>query len=162
MEFLMTYGWAILVVLIAIAALAAFGVFDVSIAKTDFTGQMIMNKGTALIEQTDNTVEIAFQNGLNAPITITMVGTINATDSATVCSGSGVGATKLGANGVLTVLDNTTLVRQGDTFLIKWDCGAATGINLGDKFSATMFFDYKSTDTGQTRSISGSVQGEYE
>jgi hypothetical protein len=28
MEFLMTYGWAILIVVIAIAALAAFGVFN--------------------------------------------------------------------------------------------------------------------------------------
>ena len=64
MEFLMTYGWAILVVLLAIGALAAFGVFDMgkySTGQTSFQGQKITNVDDALIDLTGSYVEIAFK-----------------------------------------------------------------------------------------------------
>ena len=65
LEFLMTYGWAILVVLVAIGALAYFGVLSperflpskctlpAGIACTDF-----------LIDGTTNTITVALRNGL--------------------------------------------------------------------------------------------------
>ena len=64
MEFLMTYGWAVLVVLLAIGALAYFGVLSpqkLLPERTVFTAPL-PNVDNAVINAGDNTVEIAFKN----------------------------------------------------------------------------------------------------
>tara|TARA_Y100000031_G_scaffold47194_1_gene53765 strand:+ start:3907 stop:4353 length:447 start_codon:yes stop_codon:yes gene_type:complete len=89
MEFLMTYGWAILVVLAAIAALAYFGVLSPEkilpskcLLETGFT--CISNK----IEPTKST--IIFSNSLGRTVEITSVdigGCSSGTISKTITSG---------------------------------------------------------------------------
>jgi len=72
MEFLMTYGWAILVVLAAIAALAYFGVLS---PETFLPQKCMVETGFTCtghkIQPTQST--IVFSNGIGRSITITSV-----------------------------------------------------------------------------------------
>jgi hypothetical protein len=83
MEFIMTYGWAILVVLVAIAALAYFGVLS--------PGKYLPEKcmpaaGFSCIgsKATATGVELVLQNGLGTEIIVTDIDMPGATG----CSGS--------------------------------------------------------------------------
>ena len=151
MEFLMTYGWAILVVLAAIAALAYFGVLspqNLLPERTTFTAPL-PNVDTALVEA-DGSVEIAFRNNVGVTIGLPLSGT--GTDD---CSAvSEVAGTYNGA-----AITNTTQIPNGAGFLLSWDCTAG---EVGEKFRATLGFDYVNVETGQTRRQTGTVDGKYQ
>ena len=74
MEFLMTYGWALLVVLVAVGMLAYFGVYD---AKSALPDMCIMFPGFTCVEQivdsTNNQIRMNFQNGLGYPMLSTII-----------------------------------------------------------------------------------------
>ena len=171
MEFLMTYGWAILVVLLAIGALAAFGVFDMgkySTGQTSFQGQKITNVDDALIDLGAGYVEIAFKN--NAAVALTMpadgaalVGSLTV-EGVTVCTAPlAVTAQRQLPNGTLeAVVADTTIVRAGENLLVKWTCTDFGTAQVGDMFEASLSFGYTNTETGQTRTITGAVTGKYE
>lgn len=70
MEFLMTYGWALLVVLIAIAALAFFGLLNPS---NFLPERCVIGAGLACIDyrvqpSNNNTVSLIIQNGLGTDL----------------------------------------------------------------------------------------------
>lgn len=160
MEFLMTYGWAILVVLLAIGALAYFGVLDPSRLLPESTTfpAPISNVDRALIDDVENSAEIAFINNLGVAITLPLTGSVTP-DTATTCVYNSVTATYNGA----AVVANVTSIPNGASFLLKIDCDdLATTPALGTKFKADMSFDYTNTQTTQTRSSFGTVQGRYE
>jgi hypothetical protein len=100
MEFLMTYGWAILVVLVAIGALAYFGVLSpdrflpskcqlpAGIACTDF-------RVSAGATPTTGTITIVLRNGLgfdigdsSNPITVSVSGCDNAATPVSISNGN--------------------------------------------------------------------------
>ena len=89
MEFLMTYGWAILVVLAAIAALAYFGVLS---PEKFLPEKCILEPGltcvSSKITSTETTLFVA--NGLGRTITITSVtvGTCTGTFTSQMSSGN--------------------------------------------------------------------------
>lgn len=166
MEFLMTYGWAILVVLLAIGALAAFGVFDMgkySTGQTSFQGQKITNVDDALIDLNGGYVEIAFKNNAAVPITMPLTGNLTP-EGVTVCSGTpAITAERQLPNGTLeTVVADTTIVREGENLLVRWTCTDFGSAQVGDNFEATLNFAYTNTETGQQRTITGAVTGKYE
>lgn len=166
MEFLMTYGWAILVVLLAIGALAAFGVFDMgkySTGQTSFQGQKITNVDDALIDLTNGYVEIAFKNNAAVPITMPLTGSLTP-EGVTVCTGGAtVSAQRQLPNGTLeNVAADSTIVREGENLLVRWTCTDFGSAQVGDIFEAGLSFAYTNTETGQQRTITGSVQGKYE
>ncbi len=161
MEFLMTYGWAILVVLLAIGALAYFGVLDPSRLLPESTTfpAPISNVDNALIDDVTNSAEIALVNNKGVAITLTGDGSVTADPGTTCVYSSPITATYNGA----AVVANTTQIPQGATFLVTFDCDdLGTVPDVGTKFKATMAFDYTNTQTGQTRSHIGTVQGRYE
>jgi hypothetical protein len=82
MEFLMTYGWAILVVLAAIGALAYFGVLSPS---KHIPESCIFKQGIACLDfkVTADTVDIYFQNGYAQDIDVYNV-TIGSCDTADI------------------------------------------------------------------------------
>ena len=82
-EFIMTYGWAILVVLVAIAALAYFGVLSPSRFLPE---QCLFEPGLACIEHSASTtgLTLVLTNSLGKDITITSI-----TDIDGVCSNTG-------------------------------------------------------------------------
>lgn len=136
MEFLMTYGWAILIVVIAVAALAAFGVFSPSnfaqekcLADSP-TGITCNTK--AAVNPTANTIQMAVTNGAGSNVNITDIKTTG--KSCTVSSwdlenstGGSIKYTEIGG---------------GQVFKITVNCNSITG-NL---FKDTFTVDYTDLD----------------
>ncbi|MEK6876243.1 MAG: hypothetical protein AABX63_02440, partial [Nanoarchaeota archaeon] len=140
MEFLMTYGWAILVVLVAIGALAYFGVLSpdkflpakcqlpAGIACTDFKLQS--GSGAA------NTVTVVLRNGMGFDAT-------GVTVAVTDCTGTPVAISL--ANGAQQQIIDTTC-----------------GLTGGSKFSGDVNVSYTNADTGLAHKVQGSITGRAE
>ncbi len=140
MEFLMTYGWAILVVLVAIGALAYFGVLSpdrflpakcqlpAGIACTDFKLQS--GAGAA------NAVTVVLRNGLGFDTTSL---TVTVTD----CTGNPAAISL--ANGAQAQIIDTTC-----------------GLTGGSKFSGEVNVTYTNADTGLTHKVQGAITGRAE
>lgn len=161
MEFLMTYGWAILVVLLAIGALAYFGVLDPSRLLPESTTfpAPISNVDNALIDLTDDSIEVALINNKGVAISLDGNATVDVV-SPTICNGPYSVTMKDNTGTLISVGDS---IPQGTTFLLKIECtGTSASAVIGEKFKATVAFDYTNLQTGQTRSHIGSVQGRYE
>ncbi len=159
MEFLMTYGWAILVVIAAIAALAYFGVLD--------PGRMLPEKcnfaaGTDCIEKpsvdvTTNTVTVALKNSLGHSIiintgnsTVNSTGDCDATDiDAIVYTPEGGSATPIGDDASVTIANR-------GSFVITFACGST--LQAG-RFSDDIAFTYTSVDTGMEHKVVGEIRG---
>lgn len=161
MEFLMTYGWAILVVLAAIAALAYFGVLDPSNLipeKTTFAAPLA-SVDNAEIDLASNSFEIAFRNNVGVSITLPLTGNVTPATT-TTCAAPTVTGTYNNA----PIVADTTVIPNGEGFLLKWDCTdlAAPLPKEGTKFKLdSVSFDYTNQETGQTKKHSGTVQGKY-
>lgn len=138
MEFLMTYGWAILVVLIAIGALAYFGVLNPSrflpesctigpgISCDDF--QILANNlgGTLVI-----------RNGMGSQLTLVSV-TVDDDASAATC--------------ILTCLDCATLDDgEQDTYTLDNGC-SVVGSTAGTKYKGTITFGYTKDTIAHSKS----------
>lgn len=73
LQYLMTYGWAILVIAIVVAALAALGVFSVS----PFGNNCIFSEGFSCSSMTISSTGVAsfmLVNGYSYPVNVTAVG----------------------------------------------------------------------------------------
>ena len=135
MEFLMTYGWAILVVLAAIAALAYFGVLSPDrflpekctlpsgVACLDFTG-------------TNSQVDLVIQNSAGFDMQNVAV-YVNSSTASFACTDAGADA---------TLVDG-----EKDTF-------SCTGLTLpSGKFKGTLSIDYLNAQTSMTHTKSGEL-----
>jgi hypothetical protein len=145
MEYLMTYGWAILIVIIVAAALFALGVFNPSTytqsAPTGFQGFQIPSggfqlKGNATDPQSNLTLQLQNMVGSNINITnvtATYAGTVkyNAVASNTIAPGSAYTATVTGLPAVAP----------------------------GSSYSADVVITYTNLNTGLVFSSSGKVTG---
>lgn len=90
LEFLMTYGWAILVVLIVIGALAYFGVLNPNILVPE---KCTLQTGLACKDYrvTTNMVSLSLQNGMGKGIIISNI-TLNQTGSTGECKNNSIAA----------------------------------------------------------------------
>ncbi|MBU0757967.1 MAG: hypothetical protein KKF44_07895 [Nanoarchaeota archaeon] len=159
MEFLMTYGWAILVVIAAIAALAYFGVLSPE--------KMLPERTTfqAPVPNVDNAivmaggadagyVEIAFKNNVGFTINVTDVYAADG-DCGSV---SATGAEEISVEGAaFTTIPIASTVTNGQGFRIKFRCTPA--LLAGEKFKSDITFKYVNTETMQERPHQGTVQG---
>jgi hypothetical protein len=148
MEFLMTYGWAILVVIAAIAVLAASGLLDLSRympERCDFPIDMPC-EGKASVSSRE--VRLAVRNSLDTAITINGVGV-----SGTVCPGL-----PLVAEGVSGDLQNSSWgnlsVAKQEIFRIQVNCSLTTG----DTFDQTVFINYTRADNGIIYPLAGDIK----
>ncbi len=159
MEFLMTYGWAILVVLLAIGALAYFGVLSpqkLLPERTTFTAP-IANLDNAVVSLADNSIEIAFKNNKGVAITLPLTGNVSPA-TGVECNNPVITGTYSGA----PIVADTTQIPNGGTFLLKWDCDPSSlNPTVGDKFKAELTVDYTNVETTQTITHTGSVDGKY-
>ena len=160
MEFLMTYGWALLVVLIVIAALAFFGLLNPSrylpekctlgpgLTCVDFsarTNDSDESKFEGDVDISKDTVTILLNNGIGT----TMYNVVLSLDSC----GNGslddeevgsLGATYLFADdGGATPVNgwNVSSIPSGDTFKFEFPCG---GMIPKNKFKSEMSLSYES------------------
>lgn len=153
MEFLMTYGWAILVVLAAIGALAYFGVLSpekLVPERTTFTAPFPSSEA-AVVSLSGKTVEVALTNNYGQTVTLLNTGE-NGTEDCT-------NPTLKVFNTTSSAYEDTSIdLRNGDTFLIQYTCAVFTG-NVGDRFETELTFAY-TTPSGLTHTHSGTVSGQ--
>jgi hypothetical protein len=132
MEFLMTYGWAILVVLAAIATLAYFGV----LSPDRFLPQKCsMAPGIDCAEHkiTPNSITIALRNGMGKHINITHI-------TVGTCSWSPANQT----------------FNNGDLRIFNSGAVCSNGV-VGDRFRGDIVVSYVDRQTGIAKSTDGSV-----
>ena len=136
MEFLMTYGWAILVVLAAIAALAYFGVLS---PEKFLPEKCILQPGIACISHKVQPTQITLviSNGLGRTITIDSI-------DVSGCSGA---------------FSETMLSGTDHTFTIGGSCN--NGI-AKDKFKGDITLTYTEKDTNLTKTSYGNLNTKVE
>jgi len=135
MEFLMTYGWAILVVLIAIGALAYFGVLN---PERFLPEKCLIASGSGLFCDDYNAVSgagitIRIKNILTEDVTITSV---VVTDPSITCSFSG----------------STTITPDSTSDFLA----ACVGLTSGQKIKGDISINYNKV-SGLSRTTSGSL-----
>ena len=134
MEFLMTYGWAILVVLLAIAALAYFGVLNPGkyLPSSCTFNQPGLSCIDFKVDGTANTVTLVIQNGMGQDL-----------NSINVSVG--------GACNGWTAGDGSLTDTEKETFIIT-NCGDITG----SKFNEDITVSYTSGE-GISHTITGTI-----
>ena len=133
-EFLMTYGWMIIVVVVAIAALAYFGVFDVSKnrpSKCTADGGMFCS-GTSVGTYS---VTVVFINNLQKDIIIK-----NITTDACISGDSWV---CLGTSCNKTLFDHNLILKNDQTATIKTLCTNA----IVERDESILTLDYTNFDS---------------
>ena len=138
MEFLMTYGWAILIVVIAVAALAGFGLFDTNrfVQDTCNSGSatgVVCTTNTVAVDTTAGTVDMALSNGAQARINITDV-------SGSTCTVSNWDVLNSAGTSI-----KGQAINDGDKFVVRATC--SNGIS-GKKFEDTFTVKYNDLDSG--------------
>jgi len=130
LEFMMTYGWAILVVLVAISALAYFGVLS---PDKFLPSRCTLQAGIACLDHkaTTTSLTVVLQNSLGYDITVDSI-------KAGKCTPSASQGTI--ANGAKTNVINLVCVNTGTT-----------------KYSEELNVTYTVTDTGITHVNRGQV-----
>ena len=145
MEYLMTYGWAILIVIIVAAALYALGIFDPSTwtgdRATGFTniGAPASGAWLATASDTENNFQINLQNNLPSRVNITGV----------TVDGIGTGCT-------IPAPANITAI--GGAINLAGNCSNPTA----GSYTATVTITYNNIDTGldgfvEKGTITGSI-----
>lgn len=169
MEFLMTYGWAIVVVLAAIGALAYFGVLSpqkLLPARTVFPAP-IPSVDNAVVSASGKSVSIAFRN--NKGTTITLPGVTAAVPAADFVLGTGTifctaGTITLTGTYNGAAIATNTAIPNGAPFILTWTCSGTTdpAYTVGNKLDVdSLSFNYVNTDTTQTLSQTGSIQSTF-
>ena len=130
LEFIMTYGWAILVVLVAIAALAYFGVLSPS---QFLPNRCTFQSGIACLDfkATASSLVVVVKNSLGFDITVDTV-------KANQC-------TALGSQG--------TVKNGADPITITF----STCTNIGSKYSGPVNITYTIIDTGVQHINQGTI-----
>jgi len=146
MEFLMTYGWAILAAIIAIGVLAYFGVFSpgqfapsAAIVNPPFYANGWDVTGSAAGDD----VSLELQNNGGETLTLTSV----AINSATVAG-----------TGVICVSDTSFAapVTAGNLIVATLNCGDLTG-NSGDTFKGNIVISYTKAGSSLTLTSTGTI-----
>jgi uncharacterized protein (UPF0333 family) len=153
MEFLMTYGWAILVVIAAIAALAYFGVLDPARLlpeRCQFpAGMDCIDKASI----TSTSLTMALRNNLGFPATVSAA-TGTAGKGCTGTASVAVGA----SNSTFVDLTNyTAYVANNEVYKVQIVC---SGLQVGDKFDDDKItVTYTNSESGLQNNAVGSVRG---
>ncbi|MBS3168404.1 hypothetical protein J4216_04720 [Candidatus Woesearchaeota archaeon] len=145
MEFLMTYGWAILVVLIAIGALVYFGVISPERFVQDnctLTPPLSCSElgDFAAFRADTNNVRVRVNNGAGATVNLQSV-TLTETDGNTC-----------------TRLDNATSVNSGAELEVRFTCNDVTAASaVGTRFTGDLDIIYSLTGGSYNQTSNGKV-----
>lgn len=147
MEFLMTYGWAILVVLAAIGALAYFGVLSPDRFLPD---KCTISPPFSCTEYkiTESDLQLGVQNNAGvgmSEVTVSVVGDCTAvyTTSGTTGNGDMVGGGQL------------------NNSVFSSDCVLGAG-KAGNKFKANILIEYQKDGEGVKHNTTGTIQARIE
>jgi len=141
MEFLMTYGWAILVVLVAVGALAYFGVLNPGrfLPSSCTIGPGLACGEFKVSSNGSNNVDIYVRNGLGKNI-----------QSVSMSLASNAGGSCTG-----TVTPNN--ITDGNQDLFTFTCADAASANTGDRFKATITFSYTAAGESLSHTMTGDI-----
>ncbi len=150
MEFLMTYGWAILVVLAAIAALAYFGVLSPSkMLPQTVTGFTALTPlGSPAGDKASGAIYISLKN--NAGSTINITGGSYSSDACT--TGANVYFCDIGNT---SCTDTNKLLENGEEFTVIIHCTALQNV---DRDKGDLTINYIPTSTKIPNKEQGTVQ----
>jgi hypothetical protein len=150
MEYLMTYGWAILIISVALVSLYALGLFNPAsfthtscIFPADFSClNSYLSTGGAFM--------INIEQSTQAPINVTAIG-CNSNDSAThmISFVSNQIYLQIGSN--VTISGNSTATLQ------CWDNGTVVNAKPGSVFNGYVILNYTNTETGFPHTVSAIV-----
>lgn len=143
LEFLMTYGWAFLVILIMIGALAYFGVLSPSKFLPE---RCTLTTGLTCTDYklTETTVDLKVTNNLGMTINITEFAVADASGVYT-CTGTQTVTT----GGVSADLSTDELgIPDGASFDLDLDTCSGGGIALGNKFKVVPTITYYDPRSG--------------
>ncbi len=163
LEFLMTYGWAFLVILIMIGALAYFGVLSPTkfLPERCTLGSQFLCKDYLIdYDSTTSTVDVTvkLQNNLGQAIyvnnTMTNVTSLEGFGSCTIAVYDSTRATNIGADGA-----TPAAISDGGYFVVSAaNCASLGGMTEGSKYKlAVDIVYYAATSSG---AFSHTVQGE--
>jgi hypothetical protein len=142
MEFLMTYGWAILVVLVAIGALAYFGVLNPG---KFLPSSCTIGPGLACGEfkvtnaATDN-VDVYVRNGIGKSIQNVSM-TLNSAAAGACVAGTA----------------NSTTIIDGAQQRYQFSCVDADNAAVGDRFKAVLTFVYVASGETMSHTMTGDI-----
>ena len=158
MEFLMTYGWAILVVLIAIGALAYFGVLNPSrFLPQKCTFSAGVSCGDFILSAGGDTLKLALTNNLGEGVLVTAITATNV-DTGTACDVTDLVVTapgyswQDGARMDGTALANQLQIGTGTCF---------ANLQNGQRYRVKMTIVY-SGSSGISHTVEGEITGRAE
>lgn len=167
MEYLMTYGWAILVVMVVGIAMWRLGIFNMggaTVTSTGFAKIKPQLAGTGL--SADGTFTGTFTNGLGTKITVTGVRISEGGGGGILCcshTGAGGGCANDGITPDFADYGNGLVkVSGGENFpIVIGNCGTGTS---GQVYSVLVEIDYNVSIGTQTvdHTDSGTIRGPYE
>ncbi len=157
LEFLMTYGWAFLVILIMIGALAYFGVLSPNKflpERCNFGSQFLCKDYQMEIDASGNAVlELQLQNNLGQAAVISAV---------TISSPEGLSctvSTVSDSDGTNALNDESNPISDGEFFKITSDtCSDLGGMVEGAKYKASIDVTYYASTS--STDFSHTIQGE--
>jgi len=142
MEFLMTYGWAILVVLVVIGTLAYFGVLNpTGLLPEKCLFQTGIYCEDHLVDDVGN-VKLKLNNGLGKDMTITTF-TLDYLDTTAV--------------EVCAATNSDLSLSSGQSKTYIFDCGAIAGINKGEKAKIKATVTYNLGDIAFSHTLNGDL-----
>jgi hypothetical protein len=158
MEFLMTYGWAILVVIAAIAALAYFGVLDparILPERCQFPAGMDCIDKAAIVGESDpanndGNVTVALRN--NLAFAITIQDAVLSAQTGITCASAAV---DIGDGNGYVAIANNQVANNGVFRVRRYGCNW----NGETKLDGTLTVSYVNTESGLQNQAVGDVRG---
>jgi hypothetical protein len=145
MEYLMTYGWAILIVIIVAAALYALGVFDPATwTGTRTTGFANIGSPTDWIYEASGEFNITLKNAVGTPITISAV------------------TAECGVADAPVILNTTAAswtIGSGSTIEFWTDAANCITLTAGSSYSTGLTVTYTKSGGAYTQQDTGTVTG---
>ncbi|MBN2101934.1 MAG: hypothetical protein JW716_03625 [Candidatus Aenigmarchaeota archaeon] len=150
MEYLMTYGWAIVIVIIVAAALVALGFFDVPTPEAATGFELgAPAAGSWNLDASDGSFAFRMTSSKSYNVRITGI---------TVENAAGTDCTVPLVNGVDPATTPVS-VATGQTIAVTANC-SVLGLGAGSKYNLNIAFDYDNVDGDFTGlSDSGTVSG---
>ena len=159
MEFLMTYGWALLVVIAAVGALAYFGILspDAFLPEKCQGPSGLDCAGSAAVDSSGQGIVMPLTNNLGQDIEVVSVKSV-----ATECAGAtSDGYAKPSKSGVwVTLTEGTTKsgkISRGQAFQVAADC--PFDVEAGSKFAGQVTVKYEVVESGFENAVTYEIRG---
>lgn len=148
----MTYGWAILVVIAAIAALAYFGVLDPARMLPERCQSTAGMDCVDKAQISSTSITIALRNNVGFTVNVTGV-------DGTDCTMGTAGGVAGSSDALPTAADPFVEVPVSNNEVFRVQLVCATALTSGDKYDDTIVVSYENSETGLTHDVPVDIRG---